>query len=31
MQIFRWIPSLFEHKVHQNIICTSYRRYSIHI
>ena len=31
MQIFRWVPSLFEHKVHQNIICTSYMRYCIHI
>jgi len=31
MLIFRWIPSLFEHQVHQNIIYTSYRRYSIHI
>ena len=31
MQIFTWIPSLFEHKVHQNVICTSYKRYCIHI
>ena len=31
LQIFRWIPNLFEHKVHQNIICTSCKRYCIHI
>jgi len=31
MQIFSLIPCLFEHKVLQNIICTSYRRCSIHI
>jgi len=25
------MPSLFEHQIHQNIIYTSNRRYSIHI
>ena len=26
-----WNPSLFEHQVHQNIISTNNRRYSIHV